>query len=187
MLGAMRHDFLTAQTADIFRGGTVTFLFTDIEASTRLLHELGPEAYADALDEHRRALREAFAAGAEVDTQGDAFFYAFADARQAVAAARAGQEALTAVNVRMGLHTGAPLLRGDHYVGEDVHLGARVASAGHGGQIVLTKATRDLLDGVAVRDLGEHQVKDFDETVWSATRRAQPPRMTPTSRGGSPT
>jgi predicted ATPase len=148
--------------------GTVTFLFTDIEGSTRLLRELGPERYADALAEHRRVLRDAFAAGAEVDTQGDAFFYAFADATEAAAAARAGQETLAsgAVSVRMGLHTGEPLLRGDHYVGDDVHLGARVAACGHGGQVVLTKATRDLLDGAALRDLGEHRIKDFEAPVW---------------------
>jgi predicted ATPase len=146
--------------------GIVTFLFTDIEGSTRLLRELGPERYADTLAEHRRVLREAFAAGAEVDTQGDAFFYAFADPRTAVEAARAGRDALTTVKVRMGLHTGTPLLRDDHYVGDDVHLGARVAAAGHGGQIVLTRATRDLLDGEVLRDLGEHRVKDFDEPLW---------------------
>src|SRR5262245_11430940 len=93
--------------------GTVTFLFTDIEGSTRLLHELG-DGYADALAEHRRLLREVFARhdGVEVDTQGDAFFYAFPTAPGALAAACEGQEALAPgpIRVRMGLHTGTPLL-----------------------------------------------------------------------------
>jgi predicted ATPase len=151
--------------------GTVTLLFTDIEGSTRLLQELGAERFADALAEHRRVIREAFGAhgGVEVDTQGDAFFCAFAAAPAAAAAAREAQEALAdgSVKVRMGLHTGTPHRAGEGYVGDDVHLGARVAAAAHGGQVVLSKATRDLLgDGVSVRDLGEHRVKDFDEPVW---------------------
>src|SRR3954451_996413 len=108
--------------------GTVTFLFTDIEGSTRLLHELG-DAYAHALAEHRRLLREAFTAhgGIEVDTQGDAFFYVFASATDAVAAAGEGQEALAPgpIRVRMGLHTGQPQVTGEGYVGIDVHAGAR--------------------------------------------------------------
>src|SRR6266571_6562874 len=102
--------------------GTVTFLFTDIEGSTRLLHELG-DAYADVLAEHRRLLRDAVAphGGVEIDTQGDAFFFAFARARDAAAAAAAAQEALSSgrVGVRMGLHTGEPLLTEDGYVGID--------------------------------------------------------------------
>src|SRR5919204_3755687 len=105
--------------------GTVTFVFTDIEGSTRLLHELGDD-YADALAEHRRVLRDAFErhGGVEVDTQGDAFFYAFASATDAVDAAAAAQSALHAgpVRVRMGLHTGAPELTDEGYVGLDVHL-----------------------------------------------------------------
>lgn len=147
----------------------MTVLFTDIEGSTRLLHELG-DAYVAALAEHRRALREAFArhGGVEVDTQGDAFFYAFADARAAAAAAQAAQRALAggSVRVRMGLHTGTPTRTAEGYVGLDVHLGARIAAAGHGGQVLLSRATRELLDGVTVRDLGEHRVKDFAEPVW---------------------
>jgi predicted ATPase len=143
--------------------GTVTFLFTDIEGSTRLLAELGAELYAAALAEHRRALREAFArhGGVEVDTQGDAFFYAFADPERAVAAAGAGQEALDGgpIRVRMGVHTGSALLTGEGYVGEDVHVGARIAAAGHGGQVVLSGATRVLLAG-EVTELGEHRLKD---------------------------
>ena len=146
--------------------GTVTFLFTDIEGSTRLLHALGPDAYAEALAEHRRVLRAAFAAhdGVEVDTQGDALFVAFPTAPGAVAAAAAGQEALEAgpIRVRMGLHTGTPTLASDGYVGVDVHRGARVAALAHGGQVLLTEATATLLDGVALTDLGRHRLKDFD-------------------------
>jgi predicted ATPase/class 3 adenylate cyclase len=147
---------------------TVTFLFTDVEGSTRLLHELGAERYADALGEHRRALRAVFAAegGVEVDTQGDAFFYVFADARAAAAAAAAANAALEpgVIRIRMGLHTGVALQTGEGYVGEDVHLGARIAAAGHGGQVLVSAATRALLDG-GVTDLGEHRLKDFAKPV----------------------
>jgi predicted ATPase/class 3 adenylate cyclase len=146
----------------------VTFLFTDVEGSTRLLHELGTEAYAEALAEHRRVLRKVFAAegGLEVDTQGDAFFYVFTDARAAAAAGAAANAALEPglIRIRMGLHTGEALVTGDGYVGEDVHLGARVAAAGHGRQVLLSAATRALLDG-DVTDLGEHRLKDFAEAV----------------------
>jgi predicted ATPase len=148
--------------------GTVTFLFTDIEGSTRLLHELG-DRYAEVLAEHRRVLREAFDrhGGAEVDTQGDAFFYAFARAADAVAAAAAGQAALGGgpIRVRMGLHTGTPERTDDGYVGLDVHLGARVAAAGHGGQVLLSAATQELVEA-NVLDLGEHRLKDFPNPVW---------------------
>ena len=145
--------------------GTVTFLFTDIEGSTRLLHELGG-SYADALAKHRWLLREALArhGGVEVDTQGDAFFVAFSRATDALAAARAGQEALATgpIHVRMGLHTGEPLVAEEGYVGIDVHRAARIMSAGHGGQVLLSQATRDLLDAsVELRDLGEHRLKDL--------------------------
>src|SRR5256886_1291829 len=156
----MRHQLPSA---------TVTFLFTDVEGSTRLLHELGAEAYAEALAEHRRALRKVFAAegGVEVDTQGDAFFYVFTDARAAFAAGAAAKVALEPglIRIRMGLHTGEPLLTGEGYVGEDVHLGARIAAAAHGGQVLLSAATRALVDG-GVTDLGEHRLKDFAEPVW---------------------
>src|SRR3954471_1757380 len=115
--------------------GTVTFLFTDIEGSTRLLHELG-DAYPDALAEHRRVLREAFArhGGVEVDTQGDAFFVAFPKASDALAAAGAGRDGLSdgPIRVRMGLHTGEPVVTSEGYVGIDVHRAARIAAAGHG-------------------------------------------------------
>ena len=116
--------------------GTVTFLFTDIEGSTRLLHELGPARYADALAEHRRAVREAATAhgGVEVDTQGDAFFIAFPTPGGAAAAAQAAREGLAAgaIRVRMGLHTGAPTVIEEGYVGEDVHRGARIAALANG-------------------------------------------------------
>ena len=146
--------------------GTVTFLFTDIEGSTRLLMELG-DRYAEVLAEHRRVLRDAFArhGGVEVDTQGDAFFYAFARASDAVAGASDAHEALEAgpVRVRMGIHTGEPIMTGEEYVGIDVHRAARVCAAAHGGQVVLTQTTVDLLTGLELRDLGEHRLKDLSE------------------------
>jgi predicted ATPase/class 3 adenylate cyclase len=149
--------------------GTVTFLFTDIEGSTRLLHSLGPDAYAEALAEHRRVLRDAFAAhgGVEVDTQGDAFFVAFPTATGAADAARTAQDALRSgpISVRMGLHTGTPTVTGEGYVGVDVHRGARVGALAHGGQIVLSPATAALLDGHELRDLGLHRLKDFDGAI----------------------
>jgi predicted ATPase len=148
--------------------GTVTFLFTDVEGSTQLLHELGGEAYAEALAEHRRVLRDAFAAhgGVEVDTQGDAFFVAFPSAPGALAAAAEAKHALgqSRIRVRMGIHTGRPHLGEEGYVGADVHLGARIAAAGHGGQVLLSKETR-ALTGNGVTDLGEHRLKDFAEPV----------------------
>src|ERR671923_1819220 len=150
--------------------GTVTFLFTDIEGSTKLLRDLG-DGYADALGEHRRILREAFGArgGVEVDTQGDAFFVAFPDAKDAVAAAEETQQRLSAgpIRVRMGLHTAEPTLTDEGYVGLDVHKGARIAASAHGGQVVLSKETPELVgDAYPLTDLGEHRVKDFDEPVW---------------------
>src|SRR5438094_4759933 len=143
--------------------GTVTFLFTDIEGSTRLLHELG-DAYAGVLAEHRRVLREAFArhGGVEVDTQGDAFFIAFARASDALAAARDAADALEGpIRVRMGVHTGEPLVTDEGYVGIDVHRAARIAAAGHGGQVLVSQSTRDLVGADALRDLGEHRLKDL--------------------------
>jgi predicted ATPase/class 3 adenylate cyclase len=149
--------------------GTVTFLFTDIEGSTRLLHTRGLEAYAASLAEHRRELREAFVAhgGVEVDTQGDAFFVAFPTAEGAAAAAVAAIEALASgpISVRVGLHTGSPKVTAEGYVGIDVHRGARVAALAHGGQIVLSPATAALLDGGTQRDLGLHRLKDFEGAV----------------------
>jgi predicted ATPase/class 3 adenylate cyclase len=148
--------------------GTVTFLFSDVQGSTKLLHELGPEPYGRLLIEHRTVMRAAFAAngGVEVDTQGDAFFVAFASAARAVAAAREARDNLAAgpVRVRMGLHTGTPHLTEEGYVGEDVHLGARIASAGHGGQVLLSTTTRSSVDGEII-ELGEHRLKDFAQAI----------------------
>ena len=145
--------------------GTVTFLFTDVEGSTRLLQEHGA-GYADLLAEHRRALRDAFTkhSGVEVDTQGDAFFVAFPSAAQAVAAAAEARSALETgpIRVRMGLHTGEPIVTDEGYVGIDVHRAARIAGAAHGGQIVLSETTRGLLESdTPTRDLGEHRLKDL--------------------------
>ena len=121
-----------------FPSGTVTFLFTDIEGSTRLIDELGEEGYVRVLAEHRRLLRSAFTVhgGVEVDTQGDAFLYAFADATAALAAAAEGQRALTAgpVKVRIGLHTSEPRLTGEGYAGRELHRAARIGASGHGGR-----------------------------------------------------
>jgi class 3 adenylate cyclase len=154
--------------------GTVTFVFTDIEGSTKLLQELGDD-YASVVRDHRRLVRDAFTArgGAEVDTQGDAFFFSFPRARDAVAAAVGAQRALAAhawpqgkeVRVRMGLHTGEPTVGEEGYLGLDVVRAARIAGAGHGGQILISETTRALLgnqlpDGAAVHDLGEANLKD---------------------------
>jgi tetratricopeptide (TPR) repeat protein len=158
-------------------GGTVTFLFTDIEGSTRLLQRLG-HAYVQALGEHQALLRASWTGhdGAEIDTAGDGFFVAFASAPEAVAAAADATRALaehswpegTTLRVRMGLHTGTPQLVGDHYVGLDVHRAARIAAAGHGGQVLLSQTTYDLAKqalpkGVTLRDLGAHRLKDLQE------------------------
>jgi predicted ATPase/class 3 adenylate cyclase len=144
--------------------GTVTFLFTDVEGSTKLLHELGTDAYAEALAEHRRAIRDAAVpeGGVEVDTQGDAFFFAFPTAPGAVAAAEAMTEALASgpIRVRAGLHTGTPLLGEEGYVGDDVHRAARIAAAGHGGQVLVSSSTASLL-GLELTDLGAHRFKDL--------------------------
>jgi len=125
-------------------------LFTDIEGSSKLLHELGAEGYGEALAEHRRVLRGAFHrhGGVEVDTQGDAFFIAFPTAPGALQAAQEAQHALAegAIRVRMGLHTGTPHLVEEGYVGPDVHKAARIAAAGHGGQVLLSKETREMTE-----------------------------------------
>ena len=148
--------------------GTVTLLFTDIEGSTRLIDELGEPGYIRALADQRGVLRAAFAAhgGIEVDTQGDAFLYVFADPGQALAAAAQSQEALaqSEAKVRMGLHTGELQLTGEGYAGRELHRAARIAASGHGGQIVVSAATRALLDE-ELTELGEHRLKDFDEPL----------------------
>jgi predicted ATPase/class 3 adenylate cyclase len=162
--------------------GTVTFLFTDVEGSTKLLHELGAEKYADALAAHRRAIRDAFAAhgGVEVDAQGDAFFYAFPTAPEALAAAADANAALAAgpIRVRMGLHTGAPHLTDEGYVGADVHRAARIAAAGHGGQVLVSAATKNLAsDNLSLTDLGEHRLKDLSapERIFQLGHAEFPP------------
>jgi predicted ATPase/class 3 adenylate cyclase/Tfp pilus assembly protein PilF len=157
--------------------GTVTFLFTDIEGSTRLLASLG-ESYGDALSQHRRLLRKAFSScgGIEVDTQGDAFFYAFARAQDAVTAALAGQSALSShdfgdgveLKVRMGIHTGEPARSQEGYVGPDVHLGSRICSVAWGGQIVVSAATAAVIAGlkdITLRPLGDHSLKDIEGRI----------------------
>jgi hypothetical protein len=144
--------------------GTVTFVFTDIEGSTRLLQELG-DRYAEALAEHRRLLRETFArhGGVEVDSQGDAFFVAFGSARGAVEAALEAQQAVAGpVHIRIGLHTGEAQLTRDGYVGIDVHRAARIAAAAHGGQVLVSQSTRELID-TNLLDLGLHRLKGLSE------------------------
>jgi predicted ATPase/class 3 adenylate cyclase len=156
--------------------GTVTFLFTDIEGSTRLLQRLGAR-YREVVDGHGLILREAiaFGSGTEIQTEGDSFFAVFPTPAGAVAAAVQAQRALAdhawpegqSVWVRMGLHTGEAVLGGDNYMGLDVHLAARIAAAGHGGQIVLSDVTRKMVehtlpDGATLRDLSRHRLKDIE-------------------------
>jgi predicted ATPase len=165
--------------------GTVTFLFTDVEGSTRLLQELGAEGYAAALAEHRWLLREAFSrhGGVEVDTQGDAFFVAFPTAPGALHAATELTGALETgpIRVRVGTHTGTPVTTDEGYVGEDVHRAARIAAAGHGGQVLVSRATARLAeDGVELTSLGLHQLKDFegDEELFQLGGGVFPPLKT---------
>src|SRR5919204_1288980 len=159
--------------------GTLTFLFTDIEGSTKLLNALGTERFHDVLATHTETLRRAFAdGGTEVRIEGDALFVAFTSAPKAVRAAAAAQRALAAtefphaatVRVRMGMHTGegtpASKAAGADYVGIDVHRAARIAAVAHGGQVLVSGATAllaapDLGEGIALRDLGEHRLKDL--------------------------
>ena len=157
--------------------GTVTFVFSDIEGSTALLKLLG-ERYESVLGDHRRLMREGFGehGGVEIDTQGDAFFFAFPRARDAVTAAVEAQRAHAAhewpdgavVRVRMGLHTGEPAVGSEGYLGLDVVRAARLCTAGKGGHVLLSDTTRALVgaslpDGVAIFPLGERQLKDLDE------------------------
>jgi predicted ATPase/class 3 adenylate cyclase len=156
--------------------GTVTFLFSDIEGSTRLAQKLDPATFGDLIEQHHRLLRAAFAAhaGVERGTEGDSFLVIFRTAPDAIAAAIDGQRSLAAapwpddlaVRVRMGLHSGAAIAGGDDYVGLDINRAARIASAGHGGQILISDSTRaltehDLPAGASVRDLGRHRLKDL--------------------------
>ena len=175
--------------------GTVTFAFTDIEGSTKLLQELGDEAFGALSRDHRRIVRETFGAagGSEIDTQGDAFFFSFPRARDAVTAAVAAPRALPEhawpdggeVRVPMGRHTGEPHVGDEGYLGIDVVRAARIASAGAGGQILISETTRALLgnvlpDGVAVLDLGEQHLKDIQhehvyELALDESGRSFPP------------
>ena len=161
--------------------GTVTFLFTDVEGSTKLLHSLGAEAYAEALAEHRRVIRDACAAGGgvEVDTQGDAFFFAFPTAPGALGAAAALTESLAPgpIHVRVGLHTGTPLVTDEGYVGDDVHRAARIAAVGHGGQVLVAASTATLVGLDDLNDLGEHRFKDLvaPERVYQVGDDVFPP------------
>ncbi len=156
--------------------GTVTFLFSDVEGSTRLARQLG-DRYPGVLSDHAGLLRAAFDehGGHEIDTQGDSFFVAFPRAKDAVLAAAAGQRALAEhswpdgaeLRVRMGLHTGEAVVTDDRYLGVAVHRAARVCAAGHGGQVLLSQSTTavledERLDGIDVRELGHHQLDGFD-------------------------
>jgi predicted ATPase/class 3 adenylate cyclase len=171
--------------------GVVTMLFTDIEGSTRLLERLGRDRYAEALELHRQLLREAFDRhdGFEVNCEGDAFFVAFPSADGAVAAALEADRALEAADwpdgsklrVRIGLHTGEPLLAPPKYVGLEVHTAARIMAAGHGGQVLLSQATRDRLDSsVDVRALGDYRLKDLSapERIYQLGSEVFPPLKT---------
>jgi predicted ATPase/class 3 adenylate cyclase len=168
------HDEAVPQNLPI---GTVTFLFTDIEGSTRLLQSVGAD-FRDMLERHAAIVRQALAehGGIEVSTEGDAFFAVFRSATEAAAAAVAAQHGLAEhgwppgqpVRVRMGLHSGEGRLGGENYVGLDVHRAARIAAAGHGGQVLLSAASRTLVEaalpeGVTLRDLGSHRLKDLDQ------------------------
>ena len=162
--------------------GTVTFLFSDIEGSTRLATEHA-EAWPAILERHRELMRATFqaAGGLEAGTEGDSFFIVFPSAPGAVAAAVAAQRALhdepwapdTEVRVRMGMHTGEANFSADTYAGLNVHRASRIAGVAHGGQVLLSDATRTLVadalpDGVGVRDLGMHRLKDLEhpERIW---------------------
>ena len=155
-------------TAVIQPSGTVTLVFTDIEGSTKLLDELGMDAYRDALAEHRRIVREACGhySGYEVDYEGDAFFYAFSSAQDAVSAVSEAMAGLEhgPISIRVGIHTGEPGLDPPKYVGMDVHFAARVMSSAHGGQVVSLASTAELVDDDLV-ELGEHRLKDIAEAV----------------------
>jgi predicted ATPase/class 3 adenylate cyclase len=162
--------------------GTVTFLFTDIEGSTRLLQQVG-DSYKQILDIHSRIVRRAIEArsGIVVSTEGDSFFAVFSTPEDAVVAAADFQRGLEAadwkvdegVTVRAGIHTGEGTIGGDNYVGLDVHRAARIAAAGHGGQVLVSATTTVLVqdhlpEGVSLRSMGNHRLKDLTrpETVY---------------------
>ena len=175
--------------------GTVTFFFSDIEGSTRLLEALGP-GYPQVLERHHRILRKAFGrcAAVEMGTEGDSFFAVFPSATDAVAAAVAIQRTLaaeewpqaSALRVRIGLHTGEAILVGTGYVGLDLHRAARIMAAAHGGQILISEATRALVerslsDGIELRDLGEHRLRDLvgRERLFQVVADGLPPTFPP--------
>jgi predicted ATPase/class 3 adenylate cyclase len=173
--------------------GTVTFVFTDIEGSTSMVQRLG-DAFVEVLEHHNRVMREAFNAGVEIRSEGDAFFYVFPSAPNALQAACAAQRGLADVSwpegatvmVRMGIHTGEGKTGGDDYVGLDVHRAARIAAAGHGGQILVSDATRalsgqSLSADIALIDLGEHRFKDLEqpEHVYQVVIRGLPADFPP--------
>ena len=190
--------------------GTVTFLFSDIEGSTTLLKRLGDVAYAELLATHRRLMREIFAGfgGQEIDTQGDAFFYSFSRARDGVGAAvevqrahaKASWPAGEEVRLRIGLHTGEPAVGDEGYTGMDVVRASRISALGRGGQVLLSDTTRaivavDLPDGVELRAVGEHRLRDIDrpeplsELVISGVRvtpSQEPERVRPVHGVGPP-
>ncbi len=168
---------LDAATGRELPSGTITMLFTDIEGSTRLARSLG-NRYQIVLADHHRVLRDAWRenAGQEISTEGDSFFVVFRRTQDAVAAAAQAQRSLAAhrwpegadLRVRMGMNTGEPTLGGEGYVGLAVHRAARIAAAAHGGQVLLSEASRqilegDELDGINLRDLGLQRLKDFDQ------------------------
>ena len=161
--------------------GTVTFLFTDVEGSTKLLHELGSTVYADALAAHRRVVRDAVGrhGGVEVDTQGDAFFVAFPTAPGALRAADEIVDRLAAgpIRVRMGIHTGTPHLTDEGYVGVDVHRAARIGACGHGGQVLVSASTASLVGTDGLRDLGDHRLRDVPapERIYQLGNGVFPP------------
>jgi len=173
--GLLKGTHTTTRTAAFQQSGTVTFLFTDIEESTNLLDKLGNQ-YATVLADHHKIMRAAIQKwnGHEVDTQGDAFFITFTRAMDAIQCAAEAQRALAThpwihgkpLRVRMGLHTGEPLIASTGYVGMDVHRAARIGDSAHGGQVLLSQTTRELIvndlpQGLSIRDLGEHRLKDL--------------------------
>jgi len=183
------------QGGTVLPTGTVTFLFSDIEGSTRLVHSLG-DRYGELLEDHHRIMRGAIASsgGTELGTEGDSFFAVFPTAAQAIEATVAAHRALAehtwpdeaAVLVRMGLHTGDGKLGGDNYIGLDVHRTSRIAAAGHGGQVLVSETTRSLVAsalpaGASLRDLGEHRLKDLEspehlfQLVAAGLRETFPP------------
>jgi class 3 adenylate cyclase len=177
--------------------GTVTFLFSDIESSTRLLRELGDD-WEETLAAHNRILRESFAeaGGREVDRQGDAFFAVFPTARTALESAATAQRALAAhtwprvteLRVRMGVHTGEPSIGGEGYLGVDVVRAARICSAAHGGQVLVSESTRALVGGADLEDLGLHHLKDMEhpERLFQLVVRDLPSDFPPPRALGRP-